>query len=96
MTIGDGANDVNMIQEADIGIGIIGEEGKQAVNASDYSVPSFKYLKYLLFDYGRLSYYRNSLFILTFMYKNFLMTFMQIFFAFHTYFTFRNIYNDWY
>lgn len=96
LAVGDGANDVNMIQEADVGIGIIGEEGKQAINASDYAVPSFKYLKFLLFHYGRMCYYQNSLFILTFMYKNFLVTFMQLYFAFQSYFTIKNFYPDWY
>ena len=39
---------MNMIQEADVGVGIVGEEGKQAINASDYAIPSFKYLKPLI------------------------------------------------
>lgn len=42
-----------MIQEANVGIGIIGEEGNQAKNASDIAIPKFKYLKPLIFDFGR-------------------------------------------
>ena len=57
LAIGDGANDVNMIQEANVGIGVMGEEGKQAVNASDFAIPSFKYLKPMVLSYGRVSYY---------------------------------------
>ena len=53
LSIGDGANDVNMINEADIGIGIFGNEGGQAARASDYSIGKFCFLKRLLFVYGR-------------------------------------------
>jgi P-type E1-E2 ATPase len=42
LAIGDGANDVNMIQEAHVGIGIIGNEGKQAANSSDFAIHRFK------------------------------------------------------
>ena len=45
---GDGANDVPMIQSAHIGIGISGQEGLQAANASDYSIAQFKFLQRLL------------------------------------------------
>ena len=58
--VGDGGNDVGMIQSADVGIGIEGKEGKQAALASDYSLPQFKYLKRLLLWHGRLSYKRSS------------------------------------
>jgi P-type E1-E2 ATPase len=53
LAIGDGANDVNMIQTASIGIGIMGREGNQAATMSDYSIPNFKSLKRLLFWHGR-------------------------------------------
>jgi phospholipid-translocating ATPase len=45
LAIGDGANDVNMIQEAHVGIGIVGNEGKQAANCSDFAIHQFKDLK---------------------------------------------------
>ena len=77
LAIGDGANDVSMIQAADVGVGISGEEGLQAVNSSDYAIaqvsPSvgvtsltlqFRYLKRLLLVHGTWSYYRNSNMIL--------------------------------
>ena len=58
--IGDGGNDVGMIQAADVGIGIEGKEGKQAALAADYSVLKFKYLTRLLLFHGRLSYKRSA------------------------------------
>ncbi|CAD8137568.1 unnamed protein product [Paramecium pentaurelia] len=59
--IGDGGNDVGMIQSADVGIGIEGKEGKQAALASDFSILKFKYLNSLLLWHGRLSYKRSAL-----------------------------------
>lgn len=70
LAIGDGANDVSMIQAADIGVGISGEEGLQAVNSSDYAIAQFRYLRRLLFVHGHWSYLRNSNMILNFFYKN--------------------------
>lgn len=58
--IGDGGNDVGMIQAADIGVGIEGKEGKQAALAADYSILKFKYLNRLLLWHGRLSYKRSA------------------------------------
>lgn len=60
-TIGDGGNDVGMIQSADVGIGIEGKEGKQAALASDFSVLKFNALNILLLWHGRLSYKRSAL-----------------------------------
>jgi len=74
LAIGDGANDVSMIQEANVGIGISGEEGRQAVMASDYAIAQFKYLGKLLLVHGRWSYLRTSEMILTFFYKNIMWT----------------------
>mgnify|MGYP003317244573 CR=1 FL=1 len=50
LAIGDGANDVAMIQAADIGVGIFGKEGRQAVNNSDYAIGQFRFLVRLLLD----------------------------------------------
>lgn len=69
LAIGDGANDVSMIQAADIGVGVAGEEGLQAVNSSDYAIGQFKYLNRLLLVHGHWSYYRNSSMIVNFFYK---------------------------
>ncbi|XP_054163939.1 phospholipid-transporting ATPase VD-like [Oppia nitens] len=70
LAIGDGANDVAMIQTADVGIGISGQEGTQAVMASDFSLPRFLYLERLLLVHGNWSYYRLARTVLYFFYKN--------------------------
>jgi phospholipid-translocating ATPase len=59
-SVGDGGNDVGMILEAHVGVGIVGKEGKQASLASDFSINEFKYLKKLILWHGRLSYKRSS------------------------------------
>ncbi|XP_074132376.1 phospholipid-transporting ATPase VD [Sminthopsis crassicaudata] len=70
LAIGDGANDVSMIQVADIGIGISGQEGMQAVMASDFAVSQFRHLTKLLLVHGHWCYTRLSNMILYFFYKN--------------------------
>ncbi|KAK2466656.1 hypothetical protein APHAL10511_000914 [Amanita phalloides] len=70
LAIGDGANDVSMIQAADVGVGISGEEGLQAVNSSDYAIAQFRFLTRLLFVHGHWSYARNGTMVLNFFYKN--------------------------
>lgn len=72
LSIGDGANDVSMILQAHVGIGILGKEGQQAARSADYAIGEFKYLKPLLFFHGREAYRRNSLLVLYNFYKNFL------------------------
>ncbi|KAG8142419.1 hypothetical protein E2320_006332 [Naja naja] len=67
---GDGANDVSMIQVADIGIGISGQEGMQAVLASDFAISQFQHLRKLLFVHGHWCYTRLANMILYFFYKN--------------------------
>jgi phospholipid-translocating ATPase len=62
--IGDGANDVGMIQEADIGVGISGVEGMQAVMASDFSISQFRFLERLLIVHGHWCYKRIALMVL--------------------------------
>jgi len=81
LAIGDGANDVNMIQEAHIGVGIYGNEGMRAVQASDFAIPEFQGLWRLLFIHGRWSYIRISEMILYFFYKNMVFTFPHLIFA---------------
>lgn len=74
LAIGDGANDVAMIQAANIGIGIAGEEGRQAVMSSDYAIGQFKYLTRLLLVHGRWSYKRLAEMVPCFFYKNVVFT----------------------
>ncbi|KAK8739932.1 hypothetical protein OTU49_003271 [Cherax quadricarinatus] len=70
LAVGDGANDVSMIQTADVGVGISGVEGRQAVMASDYAIARFRHLEKLLLVHGHWCYDRLSRIILYFFYKN--------------------------
>lgn len=70
LAIGDGANDVSMIQMADVGVGIQGQEGTQAVMASDFSLPRFKFLRKMMLVHGHWCYDRLARLILYFFYKN--------------------------
>ncbi|KAF9385543.1 hypothetical protein CPB97_004727, partial [Podila verticillata] len=70
LSIGDGANDVSMIQEAHIGVGVAGEEGLQAVMASDYSIGQFRFLTRLLLVHGHYAYLRNTSMVMLFIFKN--------------------------
>ncbi|KAJ3445333.1 putative phospholipid-transporting atpase [Anaeramoeba flamelloides] len=81
LAIGDGANDVSMIQAAHVGVGISGNEGMQAVNASDYSIAQFRFLSRLLLVHGRWCYKRVIKVILYSFYKNVAFSFMQILFG---------------
>ncbi|CAI4061554.1 hypothetical protein SUVZ_05G2470 [Saccharomyces uvarum] len=74
LAIGDGSNDVAMIQSADVGIGIAGEEGRQAVMCSDYAIGQFRYLARLVLVHGRWSYKRLAEMIPEFFYKNMIFT----------------------
>ena len=69
LSIGDGANDVAMIQEAHVGVGIAGEEGRQAVMSSDYAIGQFRFLSRLILVHGRWSYRRIAEMIANFFYK---------------------------
>lgn len=70
LAIGDGANDVSMIQASNVGIGIMGKEGTQAALAADFIIYRFCFLKKLLFVHGRYSYLRTSKVVLICIYKN--------------------------
>ena len=96
LAIGDGGNDVSMIMEAHIGVGIYGEEGLRAVQNSDYAIGEFRFLHELLFFHGRTNYMRNSQCILYFFYKNFVFTFLQFVYGFYCNFTGQTIIDDWY
>lgn len=84
LAIGDGANDVNMITEAHVGIGIKGLEGMQAARSSDYAIGEFKILRRLLLFHGRECYRRNSVVILYNFYKNTMYLSPLLFFGFNS------------
>jgi phospholipid-translocating P-type ATPase (flippase) len=73
LAIGDGANDVGMINEARVGVGISGKEGRHAANASDFAISQFRFLVPLLLDHGRYNYIRCSKLVLYSFYKNLLL-----------------------
>ena len=83
LAIGDGANDVAMIQAADIGVGIFGKEGRQAVNNSDYAIGQFRFLVRLLLVHGTLSHYRLARLIKYSFYKNVAFGLMFFYFQFY-------------
>ncbi|PWA97906.1 P-type ATPase, HAD-like domain protein [Artemisia annua] len=96
LAIGDGANDVGMIQEADIGIGISGMEGMQAVMASDFSMPQFRFLERLLIVHGHWCYKRISKMILYFVYKNIVFGLTLFYYELYSRFSGDVLYDGWY
>ncbi|XP_062318632.1 probable phospholipid-transporting ATPase IM [Osmerus eperlanus] len=96
LAIGDGANDVSMIKSAHIGVGISGQEGMQAVLASDYSFAQFRFLQRLLLVHGRWSYFRMCNFLCYFFYKNFAFTLVHFWFGFFCGFSAQTIYDQWF
>ena len=93
--IGDGGNDVGMIQEAHLGIGIVGKEGKQASLAADFSIMEFKTVKLLLLWHGRLSYKRSAILSQFVIHRGLIISIIQIIFSFMFYFTSIQIYNGY-
>lgn len=79
--IGDGANDVEMIKMAHVGVGVIGKEGQQAVNNADYAVGRFRFLGNLLLVHGRYNYIRISNLVCYMFFKNIMMTLVQFWFT---------------
>ncbi|RZB99427.1 Phospholipid-transporting ATPase 3 isoform B [Glycine soja] len=96
LSIGDGANDVSMIQAAHVGVGISGMEGMQAVMASDFAIAQFRYLADLLLVHGRWSYLRICKVVIYFFYKNLTFTLTQFWFTFQTGFSGQRFYDDWF
>ena len=96
LAIGDGGNDVSMIMEAHVGIGIYGEEGMLAVQSSDFSIGEFKFLRRLLFFHGRNSINRIGNMILYFFFKNFAFTILQFYFTFYNIASGQSLIDDWF
>ncbi|CAH1795962.1 unnamed protein product [Owenia fusiformis] len=96
LAIGDGANDVSMIKAAHIGVGISGQEGLQAVLASDYSLAQFRFLERLLLVHGRWSYLRMCKFLKYFFYKNFAFTLCHFWFGFFCGFSAQTLYDPYF
>eukprot|EP00820_Chromera_velia_P026114 Cvel_10153.t1-p1 / transcript=Cvel_10153.t1 / gene=Cvel_10153 / organism=Chromera_velia_CCMP2878 / gene_product=Phospholipid-transporting ATPase DNF2, putative / transcript_product=Phospholipid-transporting ATPase DNF2, putative / location=Cvel_scaffold605:62087-77229(+) / protein_length=2225 / sequence_SO=supercontig / SO=protein_coding / is_pseudo=false len=81
LSIGDGANDVPMIREAHVGVGIAGKEGLQAVRASDFAIGQFRFLQKILFVHGRESLRRNSLLLYMTMSRNITYAMVNFFYT---------------
>ncbi|XP_072617153.1 phospholipid-transporting ATPase IH isoform X12 [Vulpes vulpes] len=96
LAIGDGANDVSMILEAHVGIGVIGKEGRQAARNSDYAVPKFKHLKKMLLVHGHFYYIRISELVQYFFYKNVCFIFPQFLYQFFCGFSQQTLYDTAY
>ncbi|VVC44111.1 Hypothetical protein CINCED_3A002426 [Cinara cedri] len=95
LAIGDGANDVAMIQKAHVGVGISGVEGLQAACASDYSIAQFKFLLKLLFVHGAWNYNRMSKLILYSFYKNICLYIIELWFAIYSGWSGQIIFERW-
>ncbi|PSS13389.1 Phospholipid-transporting ATPase [Actinidia chinensis var. chinensis] len=96
LAIGDGANDVGMLQEADIGVGISGVEGMQAVMSSDIAIAQFRFLERLLLVHGHWCYRRISSMICYFFYKNITFGATVFLYEAHASFSGQPAYNDWF
>lgn len=95
LAVGDGANDVSMIQAAHVGVGINGLEGMQAARSADVSIGQFKYLKKLLLVHGSWSYQRISNAILYSFYKNIALYMTQFWFVFTNAFSGQSLIESW-
>ncbi|KAG8982899.1 putative aminophospholipid-translocase, partial [Tulasnella sp. 427] len=93
--IGDGGNDVSMIQAADVGVGIVGKEGKQASLAADFSVTQFSFLTKLLMWHGRNSYKRSAKLAQFVIHRGLIISVMQAVFSAIFYFAPIALYQGW-
>jgi len=82
LAVGDGANDVPMIQQAQVGVGIWGREGRQAVNSADFAVGQFRFLQRLLLVHGRLDYHRTCKFTLYTFWRNAVQVLLMFYYSF--------------
>ncbi|XP_020925541.1 probable phospholipid-transporting ATPase IF isoform X17 [Sus scrofa] len=94
LAVGDGANDVSMIQEAHVGIGIMGKEGRQAARNSDYAIARFKFLSKLLFVHGHFYYIRIATLVQYFFYKNVCFITPQFLYQFYCLFS-QQMFGNW-
>jgi len=96
LAIGDGANDVSMIREAHVGIGLFGNEGERAAQSADMALSEFRFLWRLLFWHGATAYMRNSELILYFFYKNVLFTLPHVMYTYANLFSGQTIFDEWF
>ncbi|KAJ3220012.1 hypothetical protein HDU67_007745 [Dinochytrium kinnereticum] len=95
LAIGDGANDVGMIQAAHVGVGISGMEGLQAARSADFAIAQFRFLRKLLLVHGAWAYSRLSKLILYSFYKNITLYLIQMWYAFDNGFSGQTLFESW-
>ncbi|KAF4998265.1 hypothetical protein FGRMN_3314 [Fusarium graminum] len=95
LAIGDGANDIGMIQVSHVGIGISGREGLQAARISDYSIAQFRFLQKLLFVHGRWNYMRTGKYVLATFWKEVLFFIVQAHYQRYTGYSGTSLYESW-
>lgn len=95
LAIGDGANDLAMIAEAHVGVGISGREGLQAARVADYAVSQFRFLQRLLLVHGRWNYVRTAKFVLWTFWKEMFFYLPQEIFTRWTGYTGTSLYESW-
>ncbi|KAJ3109737.1 hypothetical protein HDU96_007113 [Phlyctochytrium bullatum] len=95
LAIGDGANDVGMIQAAHVGVGISGMEGLQAARSADFAIAQFRFLRKLLLVHGSWAYSRMSKLILYSFYKNITLYLIQMWYAFDNGFSGQTLFESW-
>ncbi|PHJ22230.1 phospholipid-translocating p-type flippase subfamily protein, partial [Cystoisospora suis] len=93
--IGDGANDVGMLVAANVGVGIQGKEGLQAVRAADFAIGEFKFVRNLMFCHGREALRRNAFQMYQTIFKNVVFGLADFFFAFLSVFAATDLFNPW-
>lgn len=95
LAIGDGGNDVGMIMSADVGVGIVGKEGRQAAQAADFSILKFKHVTELLLWHGRLSYKNIAAMSQFVIHRGLIISIIQAIFSISFYGVAIPIYNGW-
>ncbi|KAJ5768965.1 hypothetical protein N7520_003524 [Penicillium odoratum] len=93
--IGDGGNDVSMIQAADVGIGIVGKEGRQASLAADFSITQFHHLTKLLVWHGRNSYKRSAKLAQFIMHRGLIISVCQTMYSIAGHFDPKGLFINW-
>ena len=92
--VGDGANDVAMIQEAHVGLGIMGKEGRAAVRSADFAFAKFRHLHRILLVHGHWFYVRTATLVQYFFYKNIAAFTAQLVFACFNNFSTQPVYDS--